>query len=119
MRLSRGSGIDGLAGTYLRSCYSTYPDVQIVRPLLNCRKKRLQELCREKKMEWVEDPTNVSLDYSRNYIRHILSHDSQLVRDLQQVHLTLSNVRRDLSRQGIAIMKYVVFIQNGIFIGSL
>jgi tRNA(Ile)-lysidine synthase len=63
MRLLAGAGVRGLAGI---------PPVRgrIIRPLLSVRRRDLEEELRQAGLAWVEDPSNRSLKFSRNRIRH-------------------------------------------------
>lgn len=63
--LFRGSGLRGLAGM---------GPVQgnRIRPLLGVRKQEILEYLREKGLEWCEDSTNESEEYTRNRIRREL-----------------------------------------------
>lgn len=65
MRLLRGSGSKGLSGI---------PPVSnsIVRPLIDTSRSEVEEYLRSKKVEWVEDPTNKSMEFLRNRVRHDL-----------------------------------------------
>ncbi|KAG0090362.1 hypothetical protein BGZ93_006344 [Podila epicladia] len=74
-RFSRASGIDGLAGIQPDAPFGVVNvqealDLRIVRPLMNVSKARLRATCEEAATRWVEDPSNRSLDYQRNVIRH-------------------------------------------------
>ncbi|KAJ8749840.1 hypothetical protein K2173_013243 [Erythroxylum novogranatense] len=80
LRLSRNSGVLGLAGmaftsqVFLSRSNSVVPfskneGILIVRPLLYFSKEDLYEVCQAGTLEWVEDPTNQSLLYARNRIR--------------------------------------------------
>ncbi len=100
MRLSRASGIDGLAGmtacSNLRdaapgrstaapdgpgpaaSSTSDQPEhahqqggTRLLRPLLWASKAELQTLLREAGASWLEDPTNADTNFTRNFIRHL------------------------------------------------
>lgn len=65
-RLVRGAGSKGLAAMPVsRELFAG----QLFRPLLTVAKKELQAHAK-KSLEWVEDPSNQSLAYDRNYIRH-------------------------------------------------
>ncbi len=48
--------------------------VRVVRPLLGIHKEQLLELCQANAVEWVEDPTNKNLSFTRNFIRDLLEH---------------------------------------------
>ncbi len=63
--LARGTGTDGLTGI---------PPIRgkIIRPLINMRRCDIEDFLNEEKYSWVTDSTNLSTDYSRNKIRHIV-----------------------------------------------
>ncbi|KAH7849084.1 hypothetical protein Vadar_012772 [Vaccinium darrowii] len=80
LRLSRNSGVLGLAGmAFASQLYSTDPDstneasknhgILLVRPLLEFSKEDLYKICQGDSQEWVEDPTNQSELFARNRIR--------------------------------------------------
>ncbi|KAJ4958670.1 hypothetical protein NE237_025781 [Protea cynaroides] len=80
LRLSRNSGVLGLAGmaftsqlfssyTYCSSVDSTNQGILLVRPLLEFSKEDMYKICQEWNQEWVEDPTNQSPLFARNRIR--------------------------------------------------
>lgn len=59
----RGTGISGLHGILPKQgC--------ILRPLLFAKREEIISYAKEKKLEWVEDSSNESTKYTRNYIRH-------------------------------------------------
>ena len=62
--LARGSSLKGLCGI---------PPVRgnIIRPLIFCTREDIEAFCRENSLDFVTDSTNLTLDYSRNKIRHI------------------------------------------------
>ncbi|XP_052144773.1 uncharacterized protein LOC127764008 [Oryza glaberrima] len=80
LRLSRNSGVLGLAGTafvsqlfapnlkYDGDNFSRY-GVILVRPMLEFSKDDMYKICQGSNHLWVEDPTNNSLLYVRNRIR--------------------------------------------------
>ena len=57
----RGTGIKGLSGI-------TNHD-KIIRPLLNTKKEEIEDYIRENNIPYVDDSTNFSPEYSRNFIR--------------------------------------------------
>jgi tRNA(Ile)-lysidine synthase len=66
MRLSRGSGPDGLAGIpEMRDS----GDIRIIRPLLGIEKSKLYEYCRTYNIPWFEDSTNHDESNTRSIIR--------------------------------------------------
>jgi len=63
MNFFKGTGIAGLRGMLPRQG-------KIVRPLLFAKKETLQQFATENKLSWVEDSSNQSDKYSRNYFRN-------------------------------------------------
>lgn len=59
----RGTGIKGLKGI-------EDVNTKLVRPLLNCSRKDIDEYASENNIPYVVDSTNFDTDYSRNYIRN-------------------------------------------------
>lgn len=83
LRLSRNSGVLGLAGMAFTSQLfrefphftdesSIYQGILLVRPLLEFTKEDLYKICERNNQKWVEDPTNKSSLFARNRIRMIL-----------------------------------------------
>ena len=68
-RLIRGTGIDGAAGI---KEHTQLKGINIYRPLLNLRKEELTTFAQEKKLKWIEDPSNQEQTIDRNYIRGTL-----------------------------------------------
>ncbi len=62
--LARGTGAKGLAGI------SPAREPDIIRPLISCTRKEIEEYCSARSLEFVTDSTNLSDDYTRNHIRH-------------------------------------------------
>ena len=60
--LARGTGLSGLKGI---------PPVRnaFIRPLINCTKQEINDYCNSNNVPFVTDSTNLSEDYSRNFIR--------------------------------------------------
>jgi tRNA(Ile)-lysidine synthase len=67
MHLFRGTGIKGLAGIQ-----AIQEERALLRPLLPFRKQELLEYAREAKLDFVEDSSNSSDKYTRNFFRHQL-----------------------------------------------
>jgi len=65
LNLIRGTGLKGLCGV---------PPVRgnIIRPLVYCTRAEVEDYCRSRGLTWVTDSTNLSVDYTRNRIRHII-----------------------------------------------
>ena len=99
-RMSKGSSIDGMAGMYATSKRLAYHHIQLARPLLQFRKEQLRTVCEEERLEWVEDITNMSPHFSRNFIRLLLCDDPQLVQGFLHFHDTLGTIRGELLKTG-------------------
>lgn len=61
--LARGTGIKGMSGI---------PPVRdnIIRPLILATRQEVEEYCRENGLNYVTDSTNLTDEYTRNFIRH-------------------------------------------------
>jgi tRNA(Ile)-lysidine synthetase-like protein len=66
MRLSRGSGLRGLAGMALQTCYL---GVGLIRPCLDFSKKALAEIAAQAGLPFIHDPTNSDERFERPRIR--------------------------------------------------
>lgn len=66
LRLLRGSGSRG-AGAMPRSRSIAYG--HLLRPLLETARADLEHYAQVNQLDWVEDPSNQSTDYDRNYLR--------------------------------------------------
>ena len=69
-RLSRGTGLRGLAGIWPARIFAG--EIEFVRPLLCVTRGEIIEYLRERNIEWRQDHTNADCAYRRNYIRHRL-----------------------------------------------
>ncbi len=66
LQLLRGAGPAGLAGMPAARAFGRG---RLLRPLLDCPRERLEAYCREAGLDWVEDPSNASTAFDRNYLR--------------------------------------------------
>lgn len=66
LRLLRGSGVLGLRGIEV---LSDWRNVQILRPLLGTSKDELTAFARAQGWQWVEDDSNASDAFDRNFLR--------------------------------------------------
>lgn len=67
LMLFRGAGVAGLAAMPRSARFGAG---RIVRPLLDCARADLEAYARRHRLQWVEDPSNASERFSRNYLRH-------------------------------------------------
>ena len=56
--LARGSGARSVRGMPSVGSLPEYPDVPMMRPLLDMTSQSLEQVCRELGVDWAEDPTN-------------------------------------------------------------
>jgi tRNA(Ile)-lysidine synthase len=66
LALLRGSGIEGLASM---GPVSKLGSGWLLRPLLDVPRAALEAYAREEGLTWIEDPSNVSLAFDRNFLR--------------------------------------------------
>ncbi len=120
--MSKGSSIDGMVGMHALSRRLACNHILLARPLLNFRKEQLRTVCKEAGLEWVEDKTNMSPHFTRNFIRLRLREDPELVEGFLQLHNTLETVRDELSKKGelvendIYLCVYRRFCSNTMFL---
>lgn len=63
LNLTRGTGIDGIAGIPVRNG-------NIIRPLLFASRDAIVKYAHANHIKWMDDSSNFTTDYSRNLIRH-------------------------------------------------
>lgn len=86
MNFFKGTGVAGLRAMLPKQ------DV-LVRPLLFAKKEEIKAFAEEHKLKWVEDSSNESYKYSRNYFRH------QIVPLVQKVYpAVMDNLSDNLQR---------------------
>lgn len=66
MRVARGSGVDGLAGT---PPVRWAGEARVVRPLLDTAREETRAYCRSIGVEWIEDPSNHNTAFARGRLR--------------------------------------------------
>ncbi|QCI25885.1 tRNA lysidine(34) synthetase TilS [Buchnera aphidicola] len=70
LSLKRGSGITGLSGIKYQSNLSK--KIKIIRPLLKYQKQQLQSWAIKNHLHWIEDNSNFTNKYDRNFIRNTI-----------------------------------------------
>ena len=86
MNYFKGTGISGLRGILPKQG-------RIIRPLLFAGRKELQAFASSQSLEWVEDSSNGSDKYTRNFFRHQI-----IPRIEQKIPEAAKNVRQNLVR---------------------
>ncbi|MER3471103.1 MAG: tRNA lysidine(34) synthetase TilS [Chitinophagaceae bacterium] len=79
----RGTGLEGLTGI------SGYSSTHFLRPLLFARRDEIEAFARENKLGWVEDSSNASSKYTRNFYRNDII--PQIKKVYPQVEENLAN----------------------------
>ena len=72
MRIIRGSGLAGLRGMQFFSPMPGYPDVKLIRPLLNISRADLEQYITAQDLPFRHDESNDDTALQRNFIRHQL-----------------------------------------------
>lgn len=67
LQLFRGAGLAGLSGMPLENAFGKG---KIVRPMLNVAGWQIKAYALQHALQWVEDPSNESCDYDRNFLRN-------------------------------------------------
>lgn len=99
IRLSKGSGLDGLSG--MRALQPMDEGGMIVRPLLDVAKADLVAICDENKIPYVNDPTNENQNYTRPRLRaaqHILEEEGLSSKRLSVTAKRLGRARDALDK---------------------
>ena len=68
MNFFRGTGLQGLTAIPSVNLH----EARILRPLLHVRRNRIEEFAHQHQLSWVEDSSNASVKYTRNYFRNDL-----------------------------------------------
>ena len=96
-RLSKGSGLDGLACMSEKTSFAQ--NLQIIRPLLNSSKMELIDYCKEHNLPFIEDPTNKKADYARPRLREsmpILEKEGLSAKRLSVTAMRIERAKRAL-----------------------
>ncbi len=67
LQLLRGSGLAGLSGMGREAALG---DGRLLRPLLDIPRETLLDYAHAHRLAWIEDPSNQTMDFDRNYLRH-------------------------------------------------
>ena len=66
LQLFRGAGVAGLAAM---PAIMDFGPGRLCRPMLNVARQEIETYAREKKLRWVDDPTNMETQFARNFLR--------------------------------------------------
>jgi tRNA(Ile)-lysidine synthase len=84
MNFFRGTGLEGLTGMDVHSSYS-----HCLRPMLSFRREEIEAFAKENGLEWVEDSSNASNKYTRNFFRN------ELLPQLKKIYPDVENNLQD------------------------
>ena len=70
LQLLRGAGPRGLAAMPETRRLARESPVLLLRPLLEVARANLAAYARRRRLQWVDDESNASLDFDRNWLRH-------------------------------------------------
>jgi len=90
LNLTRGSGLRGLCSMRVQSLKN---GVEIIRPLLDLRKKDLQAYLNSRGQKWVEDPSNADETYKRVKIRKLADTLEELGLSRERLLGTIKNLQ--------------------------
>ncbi|KAL4651809.1 hypothetical protein ACB092_01G187900 [Castanea dentata] len=126
LRLSRNSGVIGLAGMpFISQVFSTHTyslggvsnnhGLLLVRPLMNFSKQDMYKICLGGNQDWVEDPTNRSLLFARNRIRMSLRDVSSSIfkSELQAVILACRRTRSFINQVCCKLINQAMVVKDG------
>lgn len=74
-RILRGTGLRGLAGIPVTRALRDAAPFRLIRPMLGIRRSEIMTYLRENNIEYRSDPTNETIDFTRNRIRNELIPD--------------------------------------------
>ncbi len=70
LQLFRGAGIKGLSAMPVIRKQKNNIAPQILRPLLKVSRSEIEAYAKQYKLNWIEDESNDSIAYNRNFLRH-------------------------------------------------
>ena len=68
LQLLRGSGLPGLSGMATQRSLEKF-NIRIWRPFMDLTRRDLEAYAQEYRLEWIEDPSNQDVHFTRNFIR--------------------------------------------------
>ena len=125
IRLVRGSGLNGLISFDKNTKYKN-KNLNILRPLLDLEKKDLLHISKEVFNFFVDDPSNINIDYKRTRIRNLLQALEKEGLDKKKLKLTINNLKdsnktikfyvdKNLEKNSVFLTKKNIYILNNDF----
>lgn len=113
IRLTRGSGIDGLATIDEETVKD---DIRFLRPLLSVSKAELKTILVENNISWIEDPSNQDERFLRNKIRNLVAEllpESDLKNRILQTADHCKRAKEFLASESQKTFKRIISEQDG------
>lgn len=113
IRLSRGSGVDGLAR--MAEIREEDPPLRAIRPLLGLRRADLMEYCRSAGVGWAEDPSNEDERFLRARARAALETLAPLglgPERLARTAETMARARRALETEANKLLRAAATVES-------
>jgi len=125
IRLVRGSGLNGLISFDKNTKYKN-KNLNILRPLLDLEKKDLLHISKEIFNFFVDDQSNINIDYKRTRIRNLLQALEKEGLDKKKLKLTINNLKdsnntikfyvdKNLEKNSVFLTKKNIYILNNDF----
>ena len=125
IRLVRGSGLNGLISFDKNTKYKN-KNLNILRPLLDLEKNDLLHISKEVFNFFVDDPSNINIDYKRTRIRNLLQALEKEGLDKKKLKLTINNLKdsnktikfyvdKNLEKNSVFLTKKNIYILNNDF----
>jgi tRNA(Ile)-lysidine synthase len=125
IRLVRGSGLNGLISFDKNTKYKD-KNLNILRPLLDLEKNDLLHISKEVFNFFVDDPSNINIDYKRTRIRNLLQALEKEGLDKKKLKLTINNLKdsnktikfyvdKNLKKNSVFLTKKNIYILNNDF----
>ncbi len=121
LRLSRGSGLDGLGAMRPLAAFPLpgFEGLSLVRPLLALPRPRLREFLLSHKQDWLEDPMNGQTRFARSRIRALLPALEEAGLTAQRIAdaaLHLARAREALDMATAAVLARACRRENGVLL---
>ena len=136
LQLLRGAGVRGLAAMPLlrkaegrkqkadggwrmadgaQGGRGSHPSPAVLRPLLDVTRAEILEYARKRRLEWIEDESNASVDFRRNFLRHEVL--PVIARRFASYRTTLARSARHLAEAGELLDELAAQDATGLFDG--
>ena len=101
IRKISGSDIEGLNSIKL---VNQYKNILIHRPLLKFKKNEIIKFAKKNHLEWIDDPSNYKMSFSRSKIRFILKNNNKIKNTL----IKELNIYKEINNEYIEMINLVL-----------